>query len=905
MIDGALDALGGLPGAGRTVLEFGFQRPCEEAGRRQRLKQVMARRRQEARLGLGCGLGGASGLFEVPGQLKPGFAFRLQRGGPLLHARFKGLVGALEPFLGLAACGVVLIDAEEADHLAVLDPRLVDDLPGPPPRLALLARNVEDLAFAAERRIHVRTSKGVFLLRHIGVHRSAHGAFVDAEEVQIAAIGELELVVPIGVGEQGRQIVRIEPDGAFALLQPVMTGAQLLRGLVDQRDHFAGAHPGPADHPGHQDSRRGRADGPRQPRLGEAGDRAGGLIAGVQRPADGAGYLGHGLARIGLSQHAGEHGLDIGDACAGGGLPAGRRAAGEGVGLQPVHQPGFEERRRDDEGERVGGETGERREGERIDAGRSRRARPAIAGDQDERRPQEEAGSHAGKRARPVRPPPEQAEQERRSKLRGAGEGDQADAGEGHLAIKPELKQEGGADEQNHGEPAPDQKPAGEAPSRRRMGAQEQRRGDVVDQHGRHGERRHRHHAGCGGESADEGDEGEPVRALRQRQGQHVGVRVGSRQKPGAGERDRRRHQRHQGEIGGEGEARNRRVLRTSRLDDHHVELARQRERGEARQKRQDQEPEIDAAVEQRRGVQRGGALGVARVRPGDQRERAHRQHGRELHRAFNRNGEDEAAIAPGRIGAPLTEQDGEGGEGDRHRQAPARAARLARRDEGQGGGGAFQLERDIGNDRGQEPACGERAHGGGLAVACGEEVRDGARVVLPAESDQAAYDEEAEQKKERRAEIDGQIIPAAAGRFAHRAVEGPAGAVDAERQRIEPGAPDRARVHRFGACVAVECGREQKRHPGAQYDERRRQAQPAASPCRASFRRVGPVSLARGVPTALRQCATSVSRRCAPEADGRRGRREGSFGALEACRRPDAECCGRRRRAHRIRWRP
>ena len=121
----------------------------------------------------------------------------------------------------------------------------------------------------------------------------------------------------------------------------------------------------------------------------------------------------------------------------------------------------------------------------------------------------------------------------------------------------------------------------------------------------------------------------------------------------------------------------------------------------------------------------------------------------------------------------------------------------------GEAGGDRLQLQRDVRHhaDHGDDgDQAGQR---GVLAVARADEVGDGGDAVGLADAQDLAQQQPAEAEDERRPQIDRQEGDAAMRGPADAAVEGPGGAVDRDRQRVDNARIDQAAAL-IGALVAV-----------------------------------------------------------------------------------------------------
>ena len=114
-----------------------------------------------------------------------------------------------------------------------------------------------------------------------------------------------------------------------------------------------------------------------------------------------------------------------------------------------------------------------------------------------------------------------------------------------------------------------------------------------------------------------------------------------------------------------------------------------------------------------------------------------------------------------------------------------------------------LELERDVGHRADDR----DHRHGGGdrlaLAVARGDEVGDRGDVLRLGELDHAPQQRRAKPDHQDRADIDREEVDAGAGGEADRAEEGPGGAVDRQRQRIDQHAGAAALARRQPVAIA------------------------------------------------------------------------------------------------------
>ena len=162
-----------------------------------------------------------------------------------------------------------------------------------------------------------------------------------------------------------------------------------------------------------------------------------------------------------------------------------------------------------------------------------------------------------------------------------------------------------------------------------------------------------------------------------------------------------------------------------------------------------------------------------------------------------------------GRISLARSEQHREGRHRERRRQCDIaeqrdRGNRLILAQDGfKRGGDSLELKRDVGH-RADD---GDQRHGRGhrlaLAVARGDEIGDRRDVLRLGELDDPAQERRAEADHQDRADIDRQKVDTGAGGKADRAEEGPGGAVDRQRQRIDQSTGAAALRRRQAVTVA------------------------------------------------------------------------------------------------------
>ena len=214
-------------------------------------------------------------------------------------------------------------------------------------------------------------------------------------------------------------------------------------------------------------------------------------------------------------------------------------------------------------------------------------------------------------------------------------------------------------------------------------------------------------------------------------------------------------------------------------------------------------------------------------------REDADGEQGDELDDRLDGDGGDDAVVALVGVEVAGAEQDGEEREA-RSDQGGGGAPGLAAGDHLVAAGYRLELERDVGRDRHDRDQGDEDGEGRALAVARRDQVGDRGDAVHAADAHELAQDRPPADEDQRRAEVDGdELEPAARGR-PDGAVEGPGGAVDRDRQRVDDRRAHPAQLALPGAAVDVEGEREKRRDvakaDGEQEVEREHQSWPGAA---------------------------------------------------------------------------
>ncbi len=176
--------------------------------------------------------------------------------------------------------------------------------------------------------------------------------------------------------------------------------------------------------------------------------------------------------------------------------------------------------------------------------------------------------------------------------------------------------------------------------------------------------------------------------------------------------------------------------------------------------------------------------------------ENSDRQEGDQLDDGLEGHGGHHALVALRRIKVARSEQDGEQGkqcgddEGRIEHAGQEFTARCPEQDF-QARGNRFQLQRYVGhhaNHRDHRDQTGEQL---ALAIARGDKIGNGGDPVHLADPDHLE-DDTGHEQHQRRADIDCQERQTARSRAPHTAIEGPRGAVNSQRKRVDIGRNDR-----------------------------------------------------------------------------------------------------------------
>ena len=167
-----------------------------------------------------------------------------------------------------------------------------------------------------------------------------------------------------------------------------------------------------------------------------------------------------------------------------------------------------------------------------------------------------------------------------------------------------------------------------------------------------------------------------------------------------------------------------------------------------------------------------------------------------------------------------------------RHQATPAPRALRAGGEQVVAGGHRLQLQRDVRDDADDGDQCDQRGQQRALAIAAGDEVGDRGDPVGLRDADHLAHHDPGQQHRQHRPEVDRQEPDAGRRRAPDAAEVGPGGAVDRQRQRIDPGVADH-RAARRRAPVAEGGDREQQQQvaEGDAENQRRRDHRSAEPP--------------------------------------------------------------------------
>ena len=360
----------------------------------------------------------------------------------------------------------------------------------------------------------------------------------------------------------------------------------------------------------------------------------------------------------------------------------------------------------------------------------------------------------------------------------------------------------------------------------------------MVRDHDGEGHRFDDHHRGGGRQPAEKGCEGDQVGAVakRQRQHRHVAVDLAGTERGEAGEGERHHEDVDEDEVEREQPGDAAHVLDGAVLDDRHVELAGQQERGEARQDDEGEErPEAGRLAEEDEIGAPLGGFGqdvVDAAEHPERHEHPDRQEGDQLDDRFEGDREHQPVLMLGRVRVARAEGDRESGQHDRHDESKVAEDRHRAGDGGGVRGGEedaersryrLQLQGDVGNGADHGDEAHERRDALALAVAGGDEIGDRGDVLRLGDAHDPGDEGLAEADHQDRADIDGDEVEAGAAGEPDRAEERPRGAVDRQGQRID--GRSRRPLHETAAGLVAPMG---DREQAAQINEGRQNDPPA-----------------------------------------------------------------------------
>ncbi len=637
----------------------------------------------------------------------------------------------------------------------------------------------------------------------------AHEAGRIAEYVEILAVPRDQVHLGIDHADPGIDI--LERGG-----EQLAREAQRLAALAEQPRHIGQAHLAARERRGDQRARRGGAH--------HAGDQ----VARALRGGAGDRHAGRGIGKFPLRPFGADKAggqpreiVEIADLLLPAQLPQQRPRLHLARRDQAIGNQIAPQAPRDAVHQRRG--VADAEQPHRIGECPFQHGQPAIGQDRRQGQrvePQAEADREAHPRRQRIASAALGREDQVRGELRHRGKGDQPDRGQSVLRRDQQRPgKRGGDDAQDRGAPHAQHPPPERALRRIRSVALQQRGEDqVVRDHG--GERGgiDDHHRCCRADPADQRQHQHPAIARQRRDLQHIEIGAGIRlHQAGPGQRDRQRHDRHDGKIGGETEARPVQRAAVLRFDQPHIELPGQRDdrhRGDQEDHRKlDRKPLGPEIVGEQRGTAVDRSIGRAHQQHG--RDRRHCGQRNDLDHRFEPDRIDQPLAAPGQLVAARAEQDREQREQPRranHRRIGHRPARGER----ERAADRAELQRDIGNGANERDQRHQPRDAIVVPEARGDEIGHGGRLLFRHGLGEPHEEARREQQQADRREIDRQIVPAIAYDAAHRAVEGPARAIDAERQRIGELSQPRSSLGLIGTPL------DQCRHREQQQDDRK-----------------------------------------------------------------------------------
>ena len=779
----------GLGGLARHVAG---QRRQEQPRGVERLQQIVAGGGEEAGLrrrgGLGLGLG---------------FSQRLR---PLDHPGLELFVGGLQR----AHSPAQLCDVGIAGQIAAIRDRRA----GQAQHAAVRAHPLADMRLATTQVLEPALHKGVErLLRHavaLGVEADhvgdgaahMHQLRRQVEHLQILAVPGDEAQFLIHHADPLAEIV----EGGLQQLAIELHG---LRRAVDQAGDVLRPPLFTGQGLGHHPPRRGRPDGPGQHQLCPQRHRAVDGLHRIKAPVQAIAQRLEAAPRGLGAQEARHHRLQPADLMAERHVrprAAASRRMHEGLRLHEVDRPRLRPVRDEHIDRRVGEEADQRTAGQGVHAEGSeaighRKAPPRLRPHQLRRRQEQDPESETGQKPRHCAPrmpagPVDPADQRRRE-LGHRCKRNEANGGEVLLRVQGQRVEAG--DEQQRGNRRPPRAHDGRGQVlcalRIEEAARQHRQHELVRGHGRQGHRLHHHHRRRRREPAEIDERCEHARPVRigQRQHEHVGIIEILGREPHARARQRRDGQAGEREVQRKRHPRGGKIGLLLQLHKADVELPRQAHHGGGGE--EDLGQERKGQVRRGRELRRQDRRVVAASRQQDQREDRDGQEGGDLDEGLGRDGADQTRIMLRQLDPPRAEDHGEDGEhgGGADRDGGLRVQGPREHREGHGQGA--ELQGDVGRGADQADRRRNAADQRALAIAGGQKVRDAAGILPLHRAGDALPQRKAHRENEGRTDIDGQIVPTRPHRCAHRAEEGPGGAVDRQRQTIDEAPLRRARL--------------------------------------------------------------------------------------------------------------
>ena len=413
--------------------------------------------------------------------------------------------------------------------------------------------------------------------------------------------------------------------------------------------------------------------------------------------------------------------------------------------------------------------------------GQNRRQRQRVE-------PKRQPDPQTGARRPRIAPAAQRRHQQVRGELGHRRKGHEADRGERAFGRDQQVPRQRQRHNGHDRHPPGDQQPLTDrAPARRASAANDRREDQIVRNHGGKRGRIDDHHRGGRADPPQQRRAQQPRLAQRGGQRQHVKVgRDMAAQQSDAGQRNRQHQQGHNRQIGGKAQPGARQIFRLASLDQRHVELARQHQHRHHRDHQNHRDIMFERAGAEGRHqlLHPGGARGDSAFRQGVERKARDQRQRDQLDHRFEPDGVDQPLAPPRQLEAARAEQNGEQRQHHcrrdhhRHRDIAPRSQRQRRADRA-------QLEGDVRHRAGQRDHRHQPRDHHVMPEAGGDEIGDGRSLFLGHRARQQGQKAWGQQQQQQRPDIDRQIGPAIAHRAADRAIEGPAGAIDPQPQRI------------------------------------------------------------------------------------------------------------------------